>query len=342
MTVASFEVVGCDSIPVVAIVPDGARAGLLGTVEWLQRCRSRLLETVRRGGAVLLRGLPVDSPAEVAAVRDALVRRPAGPQEPFALRDHLGYGVYSDLRWPPDQMLCPQHEQSYRLSFPQLIMLAGLRPAQTGGQILLADSRQVLPRLPADLVGRLHDHGWIMIRNFRNRFGVPWRDAFDVTDRHGLEAKLSQEFISYRWSDGMLRTARRRSAVVRHPVDGRSCWFNHAAFFNEFGLAIDPEERQVLYEAFGRDGLTLNTLIGDGKPFTPDEVATIEGVYEQLTVPVDLGPGDVLVLDNIAVAHGRRPYTGRREVAVAMGEPVTLASCRPSVEPDVALPAGMG
>jgi hypothetical protein len=341
MTALAYETRGHGAIPVVVTVPDGARAGLLTTMEWLQRSRQSLRGTLRRGGAVLLRGLPVESPAEVAAVREAISGQPASPREPFAGRDYLGHGVYSDVHWPPDRMLCPQHEQSYRLEFPQLVLLACLRPAETGGEALLADGREVLARLPAPLAGRLHHHGWIMIRNFRDRFGVPWREAFDVADRDSLEAKLSQELIRYRWGgDGSLWTARRRSAVVHHPVDGRPCWFNHAAFFNEWGLSLDPAEREVLHEAFGPSGLTLNTRIGNGEPFTPDEVAAIEKVYDELSVPVGLGRGDLLLLDNIAVAHGRRPYTGEREVAVAMGEPVTLASCRPTVEPAATLPAG--
>jgi len=38
---------------------------------------------------------------------------------------------------------------------------------------------------------------------------------------------------------------------------------------------------------------------------------------------VPLRPGDVLLLDNLRTAHGREPYTGVREVAVALADPVT-------------------
>jgi hypothetical protein len=31
--------------------------------------------------------------------------------------------------------------------------------------------------------------------------------------------------------------------------------------------------------------------------------------------------GDVLLLDNMLVAHGRQPYTGSRKVVVGMAEP---------------------
>ena len=330
-------------IPALIAVPDPARASLFDTVQWLQRNRSELLGTVRSRGAVLLRGLPVTAPSEVAALRDTLFGQVTGPREPFARRDALGYGLYSDLHWSAGQLLCPQHEQSYRLSFPQLLLLACLQPPATGGQSLLADGRQVLSRLPATLAERLRTHGWIMVRHFRDRFGVPWQEAFGATDPGELESTLDRELIGHRWlADGVLRTFRQRAAVVHHPVDGQACWFNHAAFFNEYGLGLDPQERQVLREAFGPTGLTLNTLIGDGTPFTPAEVATIERVYDELTVPVELGAGDLLVLDNIAVAHGRRPYTGRRVVAVAMGDPVSLASCRPTVQPSAGPPVGAG
>jgi hypothetical protein len=35
--------------------------------------------------------------------------------------------------------------------------------------------------------------------------------------------------------------------------------------------------------------------------------------------------GDILLLDNMLVAHGRAPYAGPRKVVVAMAEPVSLS-----------------
>jgi Taurine catabolism dioxygenase TauD, TfdA family len=321
--------------PVIVAVPDAVRTGLGATVAWLRHARPLLGRMLRDPGAALLPGLPVRSPADVAAVRDALVDRAHDGQEPFAPRRHLGRGVYADYHWPPDRVLCPQHEQSYRLNVPRLVLLACLRPATEGGQTLLADSRRVLAHLPAGLVERLRRHGWLMVRTFRDRIGVPWRDAFGVADEVALAAALNRELVAHRWlHDGALRTVRLRPAIIHDPDTGEACWFNHAAFLNEWGL--DPLERQVLREAFGADGLTLNSFAGDGTPLAADEVAAIDGVYERLSVPVPLAAGDVLVLNNILVAHGRRSYTGKRDVALAMGDPVAIADCRPTVLPAMA------
>jgi hypothetical protein len=40
-----------------------------------------------------------------------------------------------------------------------------------------------------------------------------------------------------------------------------------------------------------------------------------------------------MLIDNLLSAHGREPFRGDRQVMVAMGEPVSLADCRPTVTP---------
>jgi hypothetical protein len=110
---------------------------------------------------------------------------------------------------------------------------------------------------------------------------------------------------------------------VSHPVTGEDCWFNHAGFFNVWALV--PEDREVLLAAFGEDGLPLNTFAGDGSALSQAEVHQIEEAYDAISRPVHWQAGDVLLLDNILTAHGRRPYTGDRLMAKAMGEPVTSA-----------------
>lgn len=275
-------------------------------------------------GAVLLRGTHVRTPAELGAVRDALFGVPYQPGESFGARESLAPGVYSTTRWPAERTMCPQHEESYSLTVPRVVLLGCLRPAETGGETLLSDSRRLLDVLPAPLVARLRAHGWLMTRTFRDRMGVSWREAFGVADEEALEERCARDGIEVAWrAGGVLRTTRRRAAVVRHPVTGQECWFNHAGFFNEWALV--PEDREVLLAAFGQEGLPLNTFAGDGSPLAREEVLAVEEAYETVSRPVRWQAGDVLVFDNILLAHGRRPYTGDRRMAKTMATPVTLA-----------------
>jgi len=46
----------------------------------------------------------------------------------------------------------------------------------------------------------------------------------------------------------------------------------------------------------------------------------ILSVYRDLEVSFPWQEGDVLLVDNVAVAHGRRPFRGERKILVALGD----------------------
>ena len=45
-------------------------------------------------------------------------------------------------------------------------------------------------------------------------------------------------------------------------------------------------------------------------------------LYEELCVEFPWETGDLIAVDNMLIAHARRPYTGPRKFVVAMGEMV--------------------
>ena len=112
------------------------------------------------------------------------------------------------------------------------------------------------------------------------------------------------------------------SAVVRHPLTGRRCWFNQIAFLNEWTIA--PEVREYLVDVYGEDGLPFNTRFGNGDPIGADVVQVINEAYEANTVRERWQAGDLLLVDNVRTAHGREPFEGPREVVVAMADAVRV------------------
>jgi alpha-ketoglutarate-dependent taurine dioxygenase len=296
----------------------------MDAVSWLAGTLPDIRSALRHDGAVLIRGLPLGSNTDLVRVRNVVMSAPSIPIESLAPRRHLGDGLYSPMHWLPERILCAHPEESYVLHPPRLVLLACMRQASAGGEPLLSDARQVLAHLPGDLVRRLRTHGWLLTRLFRERIGTSWRDVFDTDDRETLVEVLRRDAIDFDWlPDGGLRTVRHRPAVLRHADTGEECWFNQAGFLNEWNL--DPAEREVLVDAFGPDGVPTNTHSGDGTPLEAEEVHAINQAYERVAVAVPWQTGDVLLLDNVLVAHGRRPYVGKREVVVAVGDRVDLA-----------------
>jgi hypothetical protein len=189
----------------------------------------------------------------------------------------------------------------------------------------------VLDALPHELVERFERAGWLLTRSYNDEIGASVAAAFGTDDRAAVESYCRANGIEFAWQpDGGLRTRQRRSAVVRHPVTGRRCWFNQIAFLNEWTIA--PEIREYLVDVYGPDGLPFNTRFGDGSPITEDVVALLNQVYEDHTAREPWQAGDLLLVDNIRTAHSREPYAGPREVLVAMADPVRLADCSPTVE----------
>lgn len=270
----------------------------------------------QEGGALLIRGLGLRDGAQVEAVFRQLGELRT-ETEAFAPRRRYAPGVYSATKWPPNQQMCMHHELSYALEPPSFMLFACLVTPARGGATPVADASAVLEALPAQLVEHFEREGWILIRNYTEDIGASVADAFGSGDRNAIERYCRANEIEFEWREGgALRTRQRRSAVVRHPITGRRCWFNQIAFLNEWTFA--PELREYLVDEYGADGLPFNTRFGNGDPIGADIVQTINDAYERHTVRQPWQTGDLLLVDNVRTAHGREPFEGPREVVVAM------------------------
>jgi alpha-ketoglutarate-dependent taurine dioxygenase len=104
-----------------------------------------------------------------------------------------------------------------------------------------------------------------------------------------------------------------------HPRTGEPVWFNHLAFWHVSSL--EPRLREVFLGEFGEEELPYNTYYGDGTPVEDSAVEEIRNAYREETVAFPWQKGDLLMLDNMLVAHGRHPFSGARKILTAMGEP---------------------
>ncbi|MGP3919935.1 TauD/TfdA family dioxygenase [Nonomuraea sp. 10N515B] len=293
--------------------------GPIDAAEWVAEHRELLTETLLGHGAVLVRGLGVRDAALLGQLSAQLMESTVTDREAFARRQPLGGPVFSSLEWPADQPMCMHHEQSYLLEVPRLLAIGCFLAPVSGGCTGLADAEAVLAALPDSLVTRFAQTGWTLRRSFKEVVGLPWRDAFGAADREAAEKYCQDNQISFDWEPDGLLTRQTRRAVLDHPVTGRPVWFNQIAFLNEW--TMDPAVREYLVMQLGADGLPFNTCYGDGEPITPETVRTINEVYESLTVREPWQAGDLLLVDNVRMAHSREPYQGRREIGLVQGDP---------------------
>jgi alpha-ketoglutarate-dependent taurine dioxygenase len=298
---------------------------------WAAEHRDDLRALVRQEGSILIRGLQLREVTEVAAVFRALTDGLMTEREAFAPRASYADGVYSSTPWPPTQPMCMHHELSYTLDFPGLMLFACLTAPARGGATAVADSAKVLEALPPALVERFEREGWMLTRTYNDEIGASVAEAFGSDDPAAVESYCRAQAIECEWQpDGALCTRQRRSAVLRHPVTGRRCWFNQIAFLNEWTLA--PDVREYFVDVYGPERLPFTTRFGNGDPIDEDVVQLINDVYEANTQRELWQAGDLLLVDNIRTAHSREPFEGQREVVVGMADAVRLEDCEPTVE----------
>ena len=292
---------------------------------WAAEHRDGLRAAVAEHGSILVRGLTLDSPADVGAVFTRVASGLMAEKEAFAERQAYAEGVYSSVKWPPNQPMCMHHELSYRLEVPSLMLFACLSPATAGGATAVADAATVLDALPPELVQRFEREGWMLTRSYNDEIGASVAESFGTDDRSAVESYCRANAIEFDWQpDGALRTRQRRSAVVRHPISGERCWFNQIAFLNEWTLA--PEVREFLVDVYGAEGLPFNTCFGNGDPIGEDVVQLLNEVYEANTAREPWQAGDLMLVDNIRTAHSREAYEGPREILVGMADSVRVAA----------------
>jgi alpha-ketoglutarate-dependent taurine dioxygenase len=298
---------------------------------WAAEHKEALHAAVAEHGAVVVRGLGLHDTAGTVAVFRQLATTLMTEREAFARRQVYADGVYSSATWPPNQPMCMHHELSYRLEVPSLMLFTCLSVPTRGGGTAVSDSPTVLDALPKDLTERFEREGWLLTRSYNDEIGATLAEAFGTEDRSAIESYCRTNAIQFAWQpDGELRTRQRRSAVVRHPITGKRCFFNQIAFLNEW--TIDPEVREYLVDMYGAEGLPFNTMFGSGEPLTEEIVELINAVYEANTMREPWQAGDLMLVDNIRTAHSREAYEGPREILVGMAEPVRLSDTTPSNE----------
>ncbi|MFF3865896.1 TauD/TfdA family dioxygenase [Micromonospora sp. NPDC001898] len=297
-----------------ATVPDLDLAG------WLTGRHDELLRDLDSYGAVFFRGFEVGTPDDFSRAARAVTPDLLGYLERAAPRHEVADRVFTSTEFNAEQWIPLHHEMSYSHNWPTHLYFWCAQPATgDGGATPLASERVVTPRIPAQVRERFTRDGLCYVRNYGPHLDLPWQEAFQTTDRAEVEAYCAASATEFTWlGDDGLRTRARRQATATHPRTGETVWFNHAHLFHSSNLPA--EVAAALLREYGPEGLPRNAYHGDGSPIDDEVVAGIRDLYREHAVSVPWQRGDVLVVDNFLATHGREPFSGDRQILVAMSD----------------------
>jgi alpha-ketoglutarate-dependent taurine dioxygenase len=286
--------------------------------------RGSIQDQLDHFGAILLSNCLDVSPVSFGQFARTIAGDPLEYLYRSTPRESVGQGVYTASEYPANRSIPMHNENAYQRDWPMRVFFCCIQAATLGGETPLASTLGVTRRIPPIIGDRFERKEIMYVRNYSPGVDLPWQVVFQTESSADVEDYCKRNDIHYEWRpNGALRTKQVRPAFARHPRSGDLVWFNQAHLFHISSL--NPESREALLEVYREEDLPRHAYFGDGTEIADGELDEIRDAFLSETVTFPWHTGDVLLLDNMLVSHGRMPYRGVRKLLTALGEPYSSA-----------------
>jgi alpha-ketoglutarate-dependent taurine dioxygenase len=297
---------------------DGTRASIR-LVEYVREHRQALQDVLLEHGAVLLRGFGVATAEDFDGVVEAISSQRLSYTYRSTPRTADGRNLFTATEYPATEEIPLHNENAYQRKWPKYVVFCCLQAPRSGGETPLADLREVTSSIPPALFRKFACLRVKYLRTYRPSLDLSWQTVFQTQDRTAVAQYCAEHDIDYEWLDTeTLRTTQVCQGVALHPALGEVLFFNQAHLFHV--SSVGQENAETLLRLFGADGLPRHARYGNDSEIGASELQQVRSAYAQHAVTFSWQSGDVLLIDNMQVAHGRRPYTGSRRILAALLE----------------------
>jgi len=293
----------------------------LSLPQWATTNRDFIRQRLQRHGGILFRGFNVNSVDEFELFLQSLIGDLLEYSYRSTPRTQVSGRIYTSTEYPAHQTIPLHNEMSYTRNWPLAIGFFCVEVAPEGGETPIADSRNVFRRIDPSIRDRFARKQVMYVRNYGDTLDLSWQNVFQTEDRAEVEAYCRSAGIEFEWKgENELSTRQVCQAIATHPSTGESVWFNQAHLFHVSNLGSEIRD-SLLSRAAGEP--PRNACYGDGAPIEDEALEEIRAAYTAETVVFSWQKNDVLLLDNMLAAHGRKPYRGPRKIVVGMGQSIS-------------------
>lgn len=321
----SYEIFDTDKNYPVVLKPTKPDCSIEEFIAWHRQNKAVVDQLVHIHGAVLFRGFNVDNEEDFARARDEVFGQSLDYVDGNSPRTKLKNQIYTTTEYPADQEISMHNELSYSSRWPARLILCCIEPASEGGETPLADCRQVLRALRPETAEIFLNNRVKYIRNLHDGAGMgpSWQDTFETTDRSAVEKFCTEGNIEFRWKeDGGIWLCQVGLGTAVHPETKEVHWFNQVDQFHPTNL---PEEmcEYLMFEYEGREEeLPLYSCLEDGTQIPLDVYEEIRRVNKEQSVYAPWHKGDLLIVDNMLLMHGRNWYAGPRRILISLSSKI--------------------
>ena len=290
---------------------------LADATTWVGAERDTLLDALSAHGAILFRGFPVKDAHDF----DTFIR--AFGLDSFTYQESLSNAVrvnrtelvFTANEAPPDVSIFLHHEMAQTPLFPSRLFFCCEKAPKEKGETPLCRSDVLLEKLTTADPEFVESCARLGVRysnvmpaedDPESGQGRSWRSTLDAKSQEEAAARLDKLGYAQEWlDDGSLRATTPRLPAIRTLVDGRRVFFNQliAAFRGWKDARNDPRK---------------SICFGDDSEIPAASMQVAIELADELSFDLAWQTGDVALIDNYLVMHGRRPFVGERRVLASL------------------------
>jgi hypothetical protein len=230
---------------------------------------------------------------------------------------------------PASLRIQPHNEMAYSGRFPECVSFFMMRPSQSGGLTELYDNWRLTRRLAGTseggvILGKMTALGIQYVRLLHDEadrkrpgFYTSWETSYSVDDFNEALTKANsskdsialacddacrEKYISLGMPAPRMQVVTWAPSMVTHPNLGEIVF---TSVLNRHASWLDGHE---VFDRLPHAARPYHCRWGDGAELTQGEVDVIRSAYDDCKVEVRLQSGDLIVLDNLYVSHGRAPF----------------------------------
>jgi hypothetical protein len=283
----------------------------------IQAQSKTLQERLQTHGAILFRGLPIVSDIDFDKFVTAFDLPNFTYSESLsnAVRRNRTERVFTANEAPADVSIFLHHEMAQTPIFPSKLFFFCELAASSGGATPLCRSDRLLELLierDPDFVAQCEAKGVRYTNTMPHSDdagsgqGRSWRSTLSAQTAADAEARLTQ--LKYQWQwlpDQSLTVTSPVLPAVKELPSGQKVFFNQLiAAFRGWTDRHNAMNKTIMF--------------GDGTEISGSAMAVAIELSDQLSFDVPWQAGDVALVDNYLVMHGRRPFQGERRVLASL------------------------
>ncbi len=290
-------------------------------MQWYQENKETYDQLLLSSGAILLRGLNINSAPRFQQLMESLYPNPKSFLDGNSTRGKYTSNVYNASEYDAGTIIQLHTEYSYSNIWPSIICFSCVTAPDHGGQTTVGDCRKIISLLDDKIVDEFEKKGITYIRNLHdgNGLGPSWMEAFETEDKDLVEQYCARNDMQITWTPtNSLKIIQTRPAIRRHPITGDKLWFNQVDQFYPKIYGDDVYLTLLSMVDGDEEALPMSSRYGDGTEIQKEYIEEIIRALENVTVPIDWEVGDLAIVDNMLSLHGRLPYKGNRKILVSM------------------------